>query len=68
LKAQNRKIRESQIQLCIEPKEEDVRRILKTIDKGYDRMFTELEKVKIAIEDIFNPSEEEESNISIPRD
>jgi Holliday junction resolvasome RuvABC endonuclease subunit len=67
LKVQNQKIRRSQLQVSSRPSKEDVKSILKTIDVGYGRMFAEFEKVRIAIEDIFNPSEKE-SNASVPSD
>jgi uncharacterized caspase-like protein len=44
--------------------EEDVRPILRLIDDCFDTMFNELEKVKRAVEDIFNPIEEEDCNVS----
>ena len=43
---------------------EDVRPILRLIDDCFDAMFNELEKVKRAVEDIFNPIEEEYCNVS----
>ena len=56
---ENRRVEELQAQLYAVPIEEDIRPILRKIDEGYEMMFDELEKVKLAIEDIFNPSEEE---------
>jgi hypothetical protein len=55
---ENRKVEALQAQLYAGPAEEDIRPILWKIDEGYDRMFDEFEKVKLAIEDIFNPREE----------
>ena len=43
---------------------EDVRPILRLIDDCFDAMFNELEKVKRAVDDIFNPFEEENCNVS----
>lgn len=51
------------IQLYEGPAEYDVR-ILRLIDDCFDTMFNQLEKVKRAVEDIFNPIEEEYCNVS----
>lgn len=44
---------------------EDVRPILRLIDDCFDTIFDEFEKVKRAVEDIFNPIEEEYCNVLV---
>jgi hypothetical protein len=38
---------------------QDVESILRGVDEGFERLFEEWDKVKVAVEDIFNPSEED---------
>jgi hypothetical protein len=47
-----------------EQAEEDLRRILRLVDDCFDTIFDEFEKFKRAVEDIFNPIEEEHCNVS----
>jgi hypothetical protein len=54
-----------QEQLYDGPAEEDVRPILRLIDDCFDTTFDELEKFKRAVEDIFNPIEEEYCNVLV---
>jgi hypothetical protein len=54
-----------QEQICYGLAKEDVRPLLPLIDDCIDTMFNELEKVKRAVEDIFNPIEEEYCNVSV---
>jgi hypothetical protein len=48
-----------------EPAEEDLRRILRLVGDCFDMIFDEFEKFKRAVEDIFNPIEEEHCNVSV---
>jgi len=62
LKNQNSMIRGYQEQLYAGPAEEDVQPLSRRIDECFDTMLDEFENLKRAIEDIFNPVDEEYGN------